>query len=34
VGHFRGARDQRDWPKQLARGTDWPFVVLEFSKHS
>jgi hypothetical protein len=34
VGHFRGARDQRDWPKQLARGTDWPFVVLEFTKHS
>jgi hypothetical protein len=34
VGHFRGARDQRDWPKQMARGTDWPFVVLEFSKHS
>lgn len=34
VGHFRGARDQRDWPKQMARGADWPFVVLEFSKHS
>lgn len=34
VGHFRGARDQRDWPTQMARGADWPFVVLEFSKHS
>jgi hypothetical protein len=32
VGHFRGARDKRPWPTKLARGTDLPFVVLEYTK--
>lgn len=32
VGHFRGARDKRPWPLKLARGTDLPFVVLEYTK--
>lgn len=32
VGHFRGARDKRPWPLKLARGSDMPFVVLEYTK--
>jgi len=32
VGHFRGARDKRPWPTKLTRGTDLPFVVLEYTK--
>ena len=32
VNHYRGMRDQRDWPTRMRRGHDdeWPFVVLEF----
>jgi 5S rRNA maturation endonuclease (ribonuclease M5) len=33
VKHYRGMRDQREWPTLMRRGNDdeWPFVVLEFS---
>jgi 5S rRNA maturation endonuclease (ribonuclease M5) len=33
VKHYRGMRDQREWPTLMRRGLDdeWPFVVLEFS---
>jgi len=32
VNHYRGMRDQREWPTRMRRGHDdeWPFVVLEF----
>jgi 5S rRNA maturation endonuclease (ribonuclease M5) len=30
--HFRGARDERNWPVKLTRGKIFPFEVLEFSK--
>lgn len=25
---WRGDRDERDWPRQIGRGTDWPWVPL------
>ena len=33
VKHYRGMRDQREWPTLMRRGNDdeWPFIVLEFS---
>jgi 5S rRNA maturation endonuclease (ribonuclease M5) len=33
VRHYRGMRDQREWPVLMRRGNDdeWPFIVLEFS---
>lgn len=31
VRHFRGARDERQWPIKMKRGTTFPFEVLEFS---
>tara|TARA_Y100000296_G_scaffold78128_1_gene100443 strand:- start:6231 stop:7916 length:1686 start_codon:yes stop_codon:yes gene_type:complete len=33
VTHYRGMRDQREWPLRMRRGTDgeWPFIVLEFT---
>lgn len=27
--HWRGARDERDWPALLQRGGDWPWTVVE-----
>lgn len=30
--HFRGARDERNWPLKITRGKIFPFHVLEFSK--
>lgn len=32
VRHFRGARDEREWPTKIRRGKLFPFEVLEFSK--
>jgi hypothetical protein len=32
VKHFRGARDERQWPTKMKRGTLFPFEVLEFAK--
>lgn len=32
VRHFRGARDVREWPTKMKRGTLFPFEVLEFMK--
>jgi 5S rRNA maturation endonuclease (ribonuclease M5) len=32
VNHFRGARDERQWPTKMKRGTRFPFEVLEFMK--
>lgn len=32
--HFRGARDERNWPLKITRGKIFPFHVLEFSKPS
>ena len=32
VRHFRGARDIREWPTKMKRGTLFPFEVLEFMK--
>jgi hypothetical protein len=32
--HFRGARDERNWPLKITRGKVFPFHVLEFSKPS
>ena len=34
VKHFRGARDERNWPIKITRGKIFPFEVLEFSKVS
>lgn len=34
VRHFRGARDIREWPTKMKRGTLFPFEVLEFMKVS
>ena len=34
VKHFRGARDERQWPTKMKRGTLFPFEVLEFAKVS
>jgi 5S rRNA maturation endonuclease (ribonuclease M5) len=33
VTHYRGMRDQREWPTRMRRGHDdeWPFIVLEFN---
>jgi len=33
VNHYRGMRDQREWPVRMRRGNDdeWPFIVLEFT---
>ena len=30
VKHFRGARDRRQWPTRMKRGTVFPFETLEF----
>jgi replicative DNA helicase len=30
--HFRGARDEREWPTKITRGKIFPFEVLEYSK--
>ena len=30
VRHFRGARDERQWPLKIKRGTTFPFKVIEF----
>jgi hypothetical protein len=32
VRHFRGARDERNWPLKIKRGKQFPFVVTEYSK--
>jgi|APGre2960657373_1045057.scaffolds.fasta_scaffold01614_4 hypothetical protein len=32
VGHFRGARDMRQFPTKMKRGKVFPFEVLEFMK--
>lgn len=29
VEHWRGARDERDWPTLLTRGGDWPWTATE-----
>ena len=34
VRHFRGARDERQWPLKIKRGTTFPFQVIEFMKVS
>jgi hypothetical protein len=34
VKHFRGARDERQWPTKMKRGSRLPFEVLEFMKVS
>jgi hypothetical protein len=34
VRHFRGARDERQWPTKMKRGTRLPFEVIEFMKVS
>lgn len=34
VRHFRGARDQRQFPTKMKRGKVFPFEVLEFNKIS
>lgn len=30
VRHFRGARDERPWPKKIVRGRKYPFDVVEY----
>lgn len=32
VKHYRGMRDEREWPLRMRRGNEdeWPFIVLEF----
>lgn len=30
VRHFRGARDERQWPLKIKRGTRFPFQVIEY----
>ena len=32
--HFRGARDERNWPTKITRGKIFPFQVMEFSHPS
>ena len=34
VKHYRGMRDEREWPTRMRRGNEdeWPFIVLEFIK--
>ena len=32
VRHFRGARDERQWPTKMKRGKRLPFEVIEFMK--
>lgn len=32
VKHFRGARDERQWPLKMKRGKRFPFEVIEFTK--
>jgi 5S rRNA maturation endonuclease (ribonuclease M5) len=34
VKHYRGMRDQREWPTRMRRGNEdeWPFIVLDFIK--
>jgi hypothetical protein len=34
VKHFRGARDERQWPTKMKRGSRLPFEVIEFMKVS
>ena len=34
VRHFRGARDERQWPTKIKRGTRFPFEAIEFIKVS
>ena len=30
VKHFRGERDERQWPLKMKRGKKWPFETIEF----
>lgn len=32
VRHFRGARDTREWPTKMKRGTRFPFETIEWTK--
>jgi len=32
VKHFRGARDERQWPTKIRRGKVFPFEAMEFAK--
>jgi hypothetical protein len=32
VRHFRGARDERNWPVKIKRGKKFPFEVIEFTE--
>lgn len=32
VRHFRGARDERQWPTKIKRGVKFPFEVIDWSK--
>lgn len=32
VRHFRGARDERQWPTKIKRGKVFPFEVIEYNK--
>ena len=32
VSHFRGARDERHWPRMMKRGVRFPFEVLEWTR--
>lgn len=34
VKHFRGARDERQWPTKIKRGNLFPFEVIEYAKVS
>ena len=34
VKHFRGARDERQWPTKIKRGNRFPFEAIEFNKVS
>lgn len=34
VRHFRGARDERQWPTRIRRGKRFPFEVVEFATPS
>lgn len=34
VRHFRGARDERQWPSKIKRGKQFPFEVIDYSEVS
>ncbi len=34
VTHFRGARDERHWPRTMKRGVKFPFEVIDWMSHS